>query len=264
MRTAAPSPPPEGATRRQWIRNGLLFAGAAAAGAAASGVSAATLDYLFPPPTFSPGGVPYGGVIDALVYTSFPAAEWWNDRANQPVKVTDFAPWQGATAVWRGLFQNGKWMAGTGYPVLVIRVPRDDTYYSLPTSPPWTLPAGSALYYDDPGRDIRIVVGFDRCTHLCCYPGWHVVTNPAPSRDYLVPPPTYTVYGQDPVYCICHGTQYDPLLLLQDTNPYNGVPFPGMELVHTPGTFAMPLVPVAVTDDTLYGAMADTRWYVYC
>jgi hypothetical protein len=72
------------------------------------------------------------------------------------------------------------------------------------------------------------------------------------------------VYRQDPIYCICHGTQYDPLVVVADTNPHNNVVFPGLRLVHTPGTFAMPLLPVRAVNDTLEGVMVDPRWYVYC
>lgn len=252
-----------GMTRRRWVKLGLATA-AFAAGAAATGGGAWILNSFLPRP------FPLAGTIsESLVYTRFPTDQWWNSRDGTPVRVTDMGLWQGATAVWRGLFdENGARVPGTGYPVLVIRVPRTDTYYRLPNPSPWSLPPDASLYYDDPSRDLRIVVGLDRCTHLCCYPGWHVVTNPPPSRDYSsyvsTPPPTYAVYGQDPVYCICHGTQYDPLLLIQDTNPHNGVVFPGMELVHGPGVFAMPLVPVRTFEDVLEGVMADPRWYVYC
>ncbi len=254
--TEAPKP---GITRRDWVRMGLTGA-AFAAGAAATGGSALILREFLPPPKLS-----YASLSDTLTYTAFPTTQWWNDKANNPVQVTDFNVWTGATAVWRGLFdESGALVPGTGYPVLVIRVPRVDTYYSLPSPLPWSLTRGLALYYDDPERDIRIVAGFDRCTHLCCYPGWHVVTNPPPERDYSVPPPTYEVYSQDPVYCICHGTQYDPLLLTANTNPHNGVLFPGMELVHGPGSFAMPLIPLRAVNDVLEGDMVDSRWYVYC
>ena len=251
--------PKPGITRRQWVRTGLMAA-AFAAGAAATGTGVLVLREFLPPPRPAPGTI-----TESLLYTAFPTSQWWNDKANTPVKVTDFDLWAGATAVWRGLFDDsGTLVAGTGYPVLVLRVPRVDTYYALPDPLPWMLGEGFALAYDDPARDIRIVAGFDRCTHLCCFPGWHVVSNPPPSRDYAVPPPTYDVYHEDPIYCICHGAQYDPLLLVADTNPHNGVLFPGMQIVHGPGTFALPLVPIRAVDDVLEGGMYDPRRYDYC
>lgn len=131
------------------------------------------------------------------------------------MKETDFAEWQGATAVWRGLFVDGTYVAETGIPVLVIRVKRDDAVFRSPDPSTVGLPSGYGLDYDDALRDIRIVVFSTRCTHLCCFAGWHVVSEPPPSRDYATftstPPPTYTVYGLDPIYCVCRGAQWDPM-----------------------------------------------------
>lgn len=238
-----------------------------AAAAAGTGGAAFLLSELFPA-RLPPPLMPNLSILDTLVYTRFPTDQWWNAKADSPVRVGDFELWAGATAVWRGLFDDfGTLIPGTGYPVLVIRVPRVDTYYELPSPLPWTLDNGFALTYDDPVRDIRIVAGFDRCTHLCCFPGWHVVTNPPVPHDYSsygTSPPTYDVYGLDPIYCICHDAQYDPLVLVADTNPHNGVRFPGLQIVHPPGTFAMPLVPLRAVNDVLEGGLFDPRWYVYC
>lgn len=257
------SSPREAVTRREWIRNGLLFAGAAAAGAAASGISAAILDYLLPPPVG-----PVGSLDESMVFAPFPTAQWWNHLAGQPVKVTDFQNiWDGATAVWRGLFQNGQWVAGTGYPVVLIRTVRDSAYYHLPSSASAGLPLGFNFFYDDPTRDIRIVALFDRCTHLCCYPGWHVVSNPPPSTDYSTYgtySPTYEVYSQLPIYCICHGGEYDPLLLTSGTNPTTQSSYVGADWIYGPVDRPLPLIPLNAVDDVLYGGMADPRWYAYC
>jgi len=249
-----------GWTRRRFVQLGLEAA-AFSAGAAATGTSVFLVSRLLPPPN-----VPSGAIPDDLVYTRSSSDQWWNAKANTPARAGDFELWQGATAVWRGIFSDERHLVpGTGYPVLVIRVPRVDTYYDLPDPPAYSLPRGYALFYDDPARDLRIVAGFDRCTHLCCYPGWHTAQGPPLLRDYLVPPPTYSVYHQDPVYCICHDAQYDPLLLMEDWNPKTGVPFPGMRLVHGPGTFALPLIPLRATgEDVLQGGVADLRWYQYC
>lgn len=251
--------PQSGITRREWVRMGLITA-AFAAGAAATGGGALVLRELLPPPKSQ-----FAHLVDRLMYTAFPTDQWWNDKANTPVKVTDFNLWAGATAVWRGFFDDsGAYVQGSGYPLLVIRVPRVDTYYSLPNPLPWTIGDGFGLFYDDPARDIRIIAGLDRCTHLCCIPGWHVVTNPPPERDYSVPPPTWDVYSEDPIYCICHGAQYDPLVLVTDTNPHNGVLYPGLQVVHGPAAVAMPLVPLRAVDDVLEGDLVDVNWYAYC
>ena len=249
-----------GWTRREWAKVSLL---AGAGGIAALAGSVAVSRLLSPPDRLA-------SIIDErLVYTAFPTPQWWNDLAGQPVRVSDFEPWTGATAVWRGVFNDGHLEPGTGFPVLVVRITSDSSYFRVPTTHP-ALPAGYDLYYEDAARGIRILVVYERCTHLCCYPGWHVVTNPPPERDYATygftppNPPTYDVYGQDPIYCVCHGAQYDPMLLVSDVNPHNNAPFVGAQVIHGPGTFALPVVPVAVDKDVLYGGMADPRWYEYC
>ena len=149
-------------------------------------------------------------------------------------------------------------------PVLVIRVKRDDSVFIAPPPGDVSLPAGFDLYYDDPARDIRIVVVYDRCAHLCCFPGWQVITNPPPARDYTSDTPTYRVYGLDPIYCVCHGSQYDPMVLLKDVNPRNGVTYVGPSRVHGPSSRAIPVIAVKAINDVLVGGMADPRWYEYC
>ena len=241
----------EGWTRRDWVKVGLGVGGSAAAGALAVGLAGTLLR--------SP---PADETRITIHYTRFPTDQWWNDLEGNPIKVTDFQEWQGATGVWGGEFVDGKWLVGTGYPVLVIRVKRDDSVFSAPTDV--AVPSGFDLYYDDPGRDIRIVVVYDRCAHLCCQPGWQVVQNPPPLRDYVSPAPTYQVFGLDPIYCICHGSQYDPMLLVKNINDKNGVEFVGPSRVYGPASRAIPVFAVRAVDDVLQGAMVDHRWYEYC
>src|SRR3989449_1000405 len=119
-----------------------------------------------------------------------------------------------------------EWVRGTGFPCLIIRIKRENQYFSYPDAAhmPAPLPEGFNLFFDDPNLDAanggtRLVVLFARCVPLCCSPGWHVVNNPPPFRDYSpdtggagVPP--YNVFGVDPVYRICHGSQYEPMVLV--------------------------------------------------
>jgi len=240
-------------TRRDLVKLGLAAGGAAAAGGLGVGLAATRLKA----PT-----APVPQPQSTIRYTRFPTDEWWNALEGQSVKVTDFQEWQGATGVWDGEFVDGKLVAGTGYPVLIIRVKRDDSVFSAPTDV--AVPSGFNLYYDDPARDIRIVVVYDRCAHLCCYPGWQVVQNPPPARDYLSSAPTYQVFGIDPIYCLCHGSQYDPMLLVKNLNDKNGVEFVGPSRVHGPASRAIPVFAVRAVDDVLQGAMVDARWYAYC
>jgi len=233
------------------VKLGLAVGGSAAVGTVAAGLASTLLQTS-----------PARPVDATLFYTRFSTPQWWNTLEGKPINVTDFAEWQGATGVWGGAFVDGKWIAGTGYPVLVIRVKRDDSVFSAPTDVP--VPSGFDLYYDDPARDIRLVVVYDRCAHLCCYPGWQVVQNPPPARDYTSPAPTYQVFGLDPIYCICHGSQYDPMLLVKNINERNGVEFVGPSRVHGPAGRAIPVFAVRAVDDVLHAAMVAPRWYEYC
>lgn len=242
-------------TEKRWTRRGWVKAGLAIGGTSA----AAALVGTFGPSLLGPERTPGDNTIR---YTRFPTDQWWNDREGKPVRVTDFAEWQGATGVWRGNYVEGKVLSGTGYPVLAIRVKRDDSVFSAPLDV--APPVGFGFYYDDPDRNLRIVVVYDRCAHLCCFPGWQVIQEPPPSREYVFPTPTYEVFGLDPIYCVCHGSQYDPLALVKDVNPENGVEYVGPRRVHGPSTRAIPVVPVRAEEGVLVGAMPDPRWYEYC
>lgn len=252
-------------TRREWVKLGM-FAGTVGA---LGGLGGLVTGQLLPPP------IKFNGEIrETISYTKFDTPQWWNSKDGQPVKVTDFQLWQGATGVWRGLFQDTEWVPGTGFPAIIIRVPRDGNGATIPSPSDLSsagvaaLPEGFDLAYEDSASDTRIVVFFDRCVHLCCYPGWHVITNPPPARNYTdyvpTPPPTFANYQQDPIYCICHGSQYDPLLLTINFNPKDGAPYVGAERVHGPASRALPIIPLKEQGGNLVGGMADARWYVYC
>ena len=242
-----------GWTRREWAKLALA-AGAASSVLAMGGTVAGQL--LPPPAKFQ------GELRQEIYYTKWPRPTWWDDRQGRPILATDFQEWQGASGVWRGLFVNERWVPGTGLAVLVIRVKYDATEFQVSTD--LVPPRGFSFYHDDPRQRIRLVVFADRCTHLCCPPGWHVITDTVPDRAYRIPPPTYSVYGQDPIFCICHGSQYDPLLLTTNVHPRNGVPYLGATHVHGPTQRALPIVPVRVEGEGLVGGMPDPRWYDYC
>jgi len=263
----------KGMTRRDWVRVGM----AAGAVGAVLGLGGLSIGQILPPPLKFEGEI-----RETIQYTKFPPTDptadlWWNTKAGTAVKVSDFdRDWKGATGVWRGLYQNNQWVPGTGFPCLIIRVKRENQYFSYPDAAhmPAALPEGFNLFFDDANLDAahggtRIVVLFDRCVHLCCYPGWHVVNNPPPFRDYAsytggAIVPTYNVFGVDPVYCICHGSQYEPMVLVVNTNNKNGAQYVGAWRVHGPAPRALPVIPVKATGLNLVGGMADPAWYVYC
>src|SRR6266571_8516165 len=269
----------KGMTRREWVQLGV----GAATVASLAGLGGLVAGQILPPPYKMTGEV-----RDTIQYTKFPTPQWWNAKAGTPVKVTDFQQGQGATGVWRGLFQDTTYVPGTGYPCMIIRIKRENQFFTEP--PAAQLPddfkrlqasdPAFKLYFDDPALDAanggtRIMVLFDRCVHLCCYPGWHVVNNPPPGRDYaayvgadpLVDPsvvPTYGAFQQDPVYCVCHGSQYEPMLLVVAQNPKNNLLYVGAERVHGPAPRALVVIPLKTEGLNLVGGMVNPGWYVYC
>ena|GEM_PF-1567056 len=269
----------KGWTRREWVHIGF----GAGVVASIAGLGGLVAGQLLPPPYKSEGEI-----RDTIHYTKFPTPQWWNAKAGTPVQVADFQEWQGATGVWQGLFQGTTYVPGTGYPVMIIRIKREDQFFSVP--PEAQLPEtfkklketdpAFNLVFDDPTLDTanggtRIVVLFDRCVHLCCNPGWHVVDNPPPARDYSTygaAPPTYVHFGVDPVYCVCHGSQYDPMLLVVNINNKNGEPYVGAERVHGPAPRALAVIPLKRQGQNLVGGMPldpktgdpDPAWYTYC
>lgn len=255
----------KGWTRREWVRLSLTAGAIGSIG----GLGGLVTGQILPPPVkFS------GEIRESIQYTKFPTPQWWNARAGTPVRPGDFAEWQGATGVWRGLFQEGRYVPGTGLACLIIRVKREDTFFTFPSESelPDPLPEGFRLFFDDPDLDAanggtRIVVVFDRCVHLCCYPGWHVVFDPPPARDYSAynaEPPTYKEFGVDPIYCVCHGSQYDPMLLVVDRNTKNGARYVGAQRVHGPALRALPVIPVRLEGGAMVGGMPNPAWYIYC
>lgn len=253
----------KGWTRREWVTLSMTAGVLGSIGALGGLVTG----QLLPPPVkFT------GEVRETITYTKFPIPQWWNSRSGMPVRPRDFAEWQGATGVWRGLYQEGVYIPGTGFPVLIIRLKREDQFFQVPSDdllPEEMEEEGFSLYYDNPDLDAanggtRIVVLFDRCVHLCCYPGWHVVTDPPPDRNYVATSPTYGQFGLDPIYCVCHGSQYDPMVLVADVNPKTRAPYVGGLRVHGPATRALPVIPVREQAGALVGGMPNPAWYVYC
>src|SRR6266480_5132102 len=92
-----------GLTRREWAKLALA-AGAASSVVAFAGTVSGQL--LPPPAKFE------GELRESIYYTKWSADAWWNVRQGEPVRVSDFREWQGATGVWRGLFLSGRWVPG--------------------------------------------------------------------------------------------------------------------------------------------------------
>src|SRR3989442_499541 len=122
----------------------------------------------------------------------------------------------------------------------------------------WNSKAGTAVKVSDFTQDWKGATGAGR-----------VDNTPPPFGDYSsytggAVVPTYNVFGVDPVYCICHGSQYEPMVLVVNTNDKSGAQYVGAWRVHGPAPRALPVIPVKAQGLNLVGGMANPPWYVYC
>lgn len=258
-----------GITRRRLLKSlALAGAGLATASAVVSG------KMLLPPPlTFR------GEIRETFVYAAGEGGPgetiWWNPLAGQEVALTHFTEkeipgipagtfnsnpmdpvFRGMAAVWRGVFdETGAWLPGSGMTALLIRLPADR--FKAPDE-------FTGVVKVDPIGDHPasvIVALYDRCVHLCCNPGWHVKAVPSAYRDYRTNPKTL-LYGQDPIWCQCHNSQYDPMTLVDSVHP-NKTAYVGARFVHGPASRALPAIPIRVEGTKIVGDYlpANAKWY---
>ncbi len=186
------------------------------------------------PPTLTAQGTVNNGFIIAKGDTPNPYG--FDALAGQEARVEQFTKeWGGVAAVWQAVFDStGAQIPGTGYPVLLLRVDPD-----LVLSPPeWV---SGQDWISTPG----IVAIWDRCVHLCCFPQWHLAKVPPAYQQYDTGrvPRTLTEAGQDPIWCRCHNSQYDPITVVWDVHP-SGVIYLGAKMAHGPAKRALPVVSI--------------------
>lgn len=257
-------PAGRGLTRRRTLQ--LL--GLAGAGAVVASLLATSKSLLPPPITCT------GAITDRFLYGRPNPGQtvWWKALVNRPARATDFALWDGAATVWRpALDANGLPEPGCGLPAIVIRV--DGSLLEYPTGPPF--PFGDSIIDTTiNGEQYTFVALYDRCVHLCCNPGWHLANVPRAFRTYDLPgigePRTFLANpSQDPVWCLCHNSQYDPVTLVNDRHP-NGVQYVGAQRVHGPANRGLPAIPLKLNGEFIEGIYEPAdgghpQWYsAYC
>ena len=184
----------------------------------------------------------------------------------QVVHVTDFKLWDGASTLWREAFdEGGKAVSGTGFPALIICV--EASLLEVPTE------FESYVVRRDVGGVPAVFIAlYDRCVHLCCKPGWHYNVVPSTLHDYVTQPRTLLASPpQDPIWCQCHNSQYDPVTIVSDIHPPPAnVPYIGARFVHGPATRALPCIPLKLNGTILEGIYdpgdgGHPEWYsAYC
>ena len=274
-----PAPSPKGellsgagdmlVNRRQFMRYGFN---------ATSGVLAATLGalgfaaILLPP---SGGG---GGDSSVLYWAKGREDEaWYGAKHLQPMSKSDFeneaaksnVGMSGAQGVWNGL------------PVIVNYVP-----HSTNSSKP--LADNSPRFQEMPGYDIgknyvghateyllgnpdifdpngNLIMIFSRCTHLCCIPGWQLVSNPQTDDNWT---PGGGDDGGSKMFCICHSSRFDPTAIEvnRNANRSTGASFDylGIRRAGGPAPVGLPIIPIIMNGDTIEASSDYTGWLTYC
>ena len=254
--------------RRQFLRYGFN---------PAAGVLTASLGMLgFAAILLPPGG---GGGGDLAVQFWAKGREdeaWYGAKHLQPMTKADFEAeaaasstgTAGAAGVWNGV------------PVVVNYVAHSK-YGGTPES------NGKARFqfmegYDETGKYVGhfedlaeldprlmpsddLVMVFGRCTHLCCIPGWQLVSNSFTEDSWT---PGGGDDGGTKMFCICHSSRFDPTALEMNTNRNrsNGATFnyAGIRRAGGPAPVGLPIIPIQLNGGIIEGVPDYVDWYTYC
>lgn len=111
----------------------------------------------------------------------------------------------------------------------------------------------------------NLVMIFGRCTHLCCIPGWQLVSNSFTDDSWT---PGGGDDGGTKLFCICHSSRFDPTVLEMNTNRNraNGSTFKyaGIRKAGGPAPVGLPIIPIQMNGDVIEGIVDYLDWYTYC
>ena len=261
----AEEPEPRGLTRRRTLQ--LL--GLAGGGALATSVVASSKS-LLPPPIAC-----RGEVSNRFYYAQPDPGQnvWWKQKGlvGTAAAITDFKLWEGAATTWRAVLDtDGKPDPACGFPAILIRVDANQVPVVHPPEFKKFVVDDTLDFGNGPERFTFVAI-YDRCVHLCCLPGWHFFPVPSSFRDYAPNPDPRTFLAspsQDPIWCQCHNSQYDPVTLKDDVHP-NGVKYVGATKVHGPAPRSLPAIPLKRDGLFLEGIYdppdGHPEWYsAYC
>ncbi|MDC0556415.1 hypothetical protein OAO34_01360 [Candidatus Poseidoniaceae archaeon] len=255
--------------RRQFMRYGFN---------ATSGVLASTLGalgfaaILLPP---SGGG---GGDTSVLYWAKGREDEaWYGAKHLQPMSKSDFE----AEAAKSSVGMSGAQGVWNGLPVIVNYVP-----HSVNSIKP--MADNSPRFQEMPGYDIggnyvahateyllgnpeifdpngNLIMIFSRCTHLCCIPGWQLVSNSFTDDNWT---PGGGDDGGSKMFCICHSSRFDPTAIEvnRNANRSTGASFEylGIRRAGGPAPVGLPIIPIIMNGDTIEASSDYTGWLTYC
>ena len=108
----------------------------------------------------------------------------------------------------------------------------------------------------------NLIIVFSRCPHLCCIPGWQLVTNDYTNDSWEA---GGTESGGNKLFCICHSSRFYPTAIEKNSigrgTPFNYI---GIKRVGGPAPNGMPLVPFVLNGDMIEALPDFADWYAYC
>ena len=115
----------------------------------------------------------------------------------------------------------------------------------------------------DPNNNL--VMSFGRCTHLCCIPGWQLVSNSFTDDNWT---PGGGDDGGTKMFRICHSSRFDPTAIEvnRNANRSNGQMFEylGIRRAGGPAPVGLPIIPIIMNGDTIEASTEYTGWLTYC
>ena len=254
--------------RRQFLRYGFNTA---------AGVLTASLGMLgFAAILLPPGGAGGGDLAVKFWAKGREDSAWYGAQHLQSMTKSSFVD-EAASSSTKTAGASGVW---NGVPVVVMYV-EHSKYGGTPES------NGKARFqftegidetgkyvghFDDlaeadprlmPSEDLVMVFG--RCTHLCCIPGWQLVSNSYTEDSWT---PGFGYDGGTKVFCIFHASRFDPTVLEMNTNRNrsNGATFnyAGIRRSGGPAPVGLPIIPIQLNGDVLEGLTDYVDWYTYC
>ncbi|MBJ24398.1 MAG: hypothetical protein CMB64_06990 [Euryarchaeota archaeon] len=254
--------------RRKFIRYGFN---------ATAGVLAATFGMIGFAAILMPGGGGGGGDLAVKYWAKGREDDaWYGSKHLQEMKLEEFTT-EAAKSVSGMAGASGIW---NGVPVNVVYVPHEENK-SKPQEinvPRYQFGEGVDAtgkyvgHFEDLASENPtivpndgIVISFGRCPHLCCIPGWQLVSNNFTEDSWA---PGGTEEGGNKLFCICHSSRFDPTALEVNTNRNraNGqtFEFAGIKRVGGPAPVGIPLIPAQINGGIIEGLTDFVDWLTYC
>ncbi|MEC9457647.1 MAG: hypothetical protein VYD27_01580 [Candidatus Thermoplasmatota archaeon] len=213
-----------------------------------------------------------------LFYVPKGSDVWYGNMDKQPMTMQAFRD-EAANSATGMSAAAGLW---SGLPIIAVYVPHEENKNKPlnENEPRFQLMDGftASGAYVGSGYEIdekeeyaslsihdNMIIIFSRCPHLCCIPGWQLVSNDFTADNWL---PGGTDSGGNKLFCICHSSRYDPTVIEKNTarNRANGQDFDfiGVKRTGGPAPYGMPLIPFVLNGDNIEALPDFKDWYTFC